>query len=40
MIIPGNTLTFLTVPSGLGTTIYFNHLSTSTTTHAIRTVEV
>ena len=40
MILPGNTLTFLTVPSGLGTTIYFNHLSTSTTTHAIRTVEV
>ena len=40
MKIPGHTLTFITVPRGLGRTIYFNHLSTSSTTHAVRTVEV
>ena len=38
--LPANTLTFITVPRGLGSTIYFNHLSTSTTTHAVRIVEV
>ena len=33
-------LTFFTVPRGLGNTIYFNYLSTSTTTGTVRTVEV
>tara|TARA_R100000655_G_C2954040_1_gene187788 strand:- start:639 stop:983 length:345 start_codon:yes stop_codon:yes gene_type:complete len=40
MIIPKNTLMFLTIPRGLGTTIYFNYNSTSTTTGAVRLVEV
>lgn len=40
MIIPKNTLMFLTVPRGLGNTIYFNYNSTSTTTGAVRMVEV
>ncbi len=43
LILPKNTLTFLTVPRGLGsgaTTIYFNYNSTSTSTGAVRIVEV
>ena len=40
LILPKNTLTFLTVPRGLGNTIYFNYLSTSTTTGVIRIVEI
>ena len=40
MVIPKDTLTFLTVPRGLGSTIYFNHNSTSTTTGAMRIVEI
>ena len=36
--LPGNTLTFLTVPKGLGGTIYFNHLGVAAV--AVRTVEV
>ena len=40
MIIPKNTLTFLTVPRGLGTTVYLNYNSTSTTTGAVRVVEI
>lgn len=40
MLIPKNTLTFLTVPRGLGNTVYFNYNSTSTTTGAVRTVEI
>ncbi len=40
MILPKNTLTFLTVPRGFGNTIYFNYNSTSTTTGAVRIVEV
>jgi hypothetical protein len=40
MIIPKNTLMFLTVPRGLGLTINFNYNSTSTTTGAVRLVEV
>jgi hypothetical protein len=32
MVIDGSTLTFVTIPNGLGTTIYFNHLGVSTTT--------
>ena len=38
--LPANTLTFITVPRGIGNTIYFNHLSTSTTAHTVRIVEV
>tara|TARA_R110000824_G_scaffold176830_1_gene355973 strand:- start:119 stop:463 length:345 start_codon:yes stop_codon:yes gene_type:complete len=39
LLIPKNTLTFLTVPRGLGNTVYFNYNSTSTTTGAVRIVE-
>ena len=39
LLIPKNTLTFITVPRGLGLTIYFNYNSTSTTTGADRIVE-
>ena len=39
LIIPKNTMTFITVPRGLGLTIYFNYNSTSTTTGAVRLVE-
>jgi len=45
LILQGNTLTFIKVPLGLEASghdadIYFNHLSTSTTTHTVRIVEV
>ncbi len=40
LVIPKNTLTFLTVPRGLGNTVYFNYLSTTTTTGAVKTVEI
>ena len=40
LLIPKNTLTFLTVPRGLGNTVYFNYNSTSTTTGAVKTVEI
>ena len=45
LILPANTLTFITVPlgleaSGIDGDIYFNHLSTSTTAHTVRIVEV
>ena len=40
MVIPKNTMIYLTVPRGLGNTVYFNYNSTSTTTGAVRTVEV
>jgi len=40
LLIPKDTLTFLTVPRGLGSSIYFNHNSTSTTTGAVRIVEI
>ena len=36
--LPANTLTFITVPRGLGSIIYFNHLGVAVTT--VRTVEV
>ena len=36
--IPGNTLTFITVPLGLGGTVYFNHLGVAAV--AVRVVEV
>jgi len=35
-----DTLIFITVPRGLGKTIYFNYISQSTTTGAVKTVEV
>jgi len=38
--LPASTLLFITVPRGLGNTISFNHLSTTTTAHTIRIVEV
>ena len=40
LVIPKNTLTFLTCPRGLGNTLYFNYNSTSTTTGAVKTVEI
>jgi hypothetical protein len=40
LVIPKNTLTFLTVPKGLGNTVYFNYNSTSTTTGAVKVVEI
>ena len=40
LVIPKNTLTFVTVPRGLGNTVYFNYNSTSTTTGAVKTVEI
>ena len=40
MVIPKNTLTFVSVPRGLGNTVYFNYNSTSTTTGAVKTVEI
>jgi len=40
LLIPKNTLIFLTAPRGLGNTIYFNYNSTSTTTGAVRIVEI
>ena len=39
LLIPKTTLTFITVPRGLGSTIYFIYNSTSTTTGAVRIVE-
>ena len=36
--IPADTLVFLTVPQGLGSTIYFNHLGKTVCT--VRTVEI
>ena len=45
LILPANTLTFIRIPlglepSGIDSEIYFNHLSTSTTAHTVRIVEV
>ena len=40
LVIPKNTLTFVTVPRGLGNTVYFNYNSTSSTTGAVKTVEI
>jgi hypothetical protein len=40
LVIPKNTLTFVTVPRGLGNTVYFNYNSTSTTTGAVKVVEI
>ena len=38
LVIPGSTLVFITVPRGLGNTIYFNHLGVATTT--VKVVEI
>jgi len=38
LVIPGSTLVFITVPRGLGDTIYFNHLGVATTT--VKVVEI
>jgi hypothetical protein len=40
LLIPKNTLTFVTIPRGLGNTVYFNYNSTSSTTGAVRLVEI
>jgi len=41
LVLRAKALTFITVPQGLGSTIYFNYLSTSaTSTSTVRTVEV
>ena len=37
---PASALAFLTVPRGLGRTIYFNYISNSTTAGSVRIVEV
>ena len=38
--LPKNTLTFIVVPRAVGTTVYFNYLSTSTTTGSVRLVKI
>ena len=38
LVIPSETLTFITVPRGLGNTIYFNHLGVAVTT--VKVVEI
>jgi len=40
LLISANTQFFITVPRGLGNTVYFNYNSTSTTTGAVRIVEI
>ena len=40
LLIPANTQFFITVPRGFGDTVYFNFNSTSTTTGAVRMVEI
>lgn len=40
MILLANTLTFINVPRGLGNTIIFNYISTTTTTGSVRIVEI
>ena len=40
LILPAQTLTFITVPRGLGNSIYFHYISNSTTTGSVRIVEV
>ena len=40
LIIPGNTTFFLKVPRGLGATVYFNALSATSATKAVRIVEM
>ena len=38
LVLPSETLTFITVPRGLGNTIYFNHLGVAVTT--VKVVEI
>ena len=38
--LPGDSLIFITVPKGLGNTVFFNHLSTTATAHTVRIVKV
>ena len=40
LLIPANTNFFITIPRGLGNTVYFNYNSTTTTTGAVRLVEI
>ena len=40
LVLPHSTLTFITVPRGLGETIFFNYVATSTRTGTVKTVEV
>ena len=40
MILPAKTLTFLVVPRGLATAVYFHYVSNSATTGSVRIVEV
>ena len=40
LLIPANTNFFITVPRGLGNTIYFNYNSTSTNIGSVRIVEI
>ncbi len=40
LLISANTNFFLTVPRGLGNTVYFNYNSTSTNTGSVRIVEI
>ena len=40
LLIPANTQFFITIPRGLGNTVYFNFNSTSTNTGAVRMVEI
>ena len=40
MILPALALTFLVVPRGLPTAVYFHYISNSTTTGSVRIVEV
>jgi hypothetical protein len=40
LLIPANTQFFITIPRGLGKTVYFNYNSTSTTTGSVRMVEI
>jgi hypothetical protein len=40
LIIAANTQFFITVPRGLGSTVYFNYNATDTTTGAVRIVEI
>ena len=38
--LPKGTLTFITIPRGLGKVIYFNYISTTTTTGNVRIVQI
>ena len=40
LILPAQALTFLVVPRGLGSTVYFHYISNSTTTGSVRIVQV